>query len=382
MELINNGLYNYQADLVSAKVIGQNLTSSKIGIYSVTIPIHEALSGLPKERLLGRKRDKTNIFDTVGDLTSITTQNATINEYTGSLTIADNSLFEVDKTIIKGYRNVLEAMLLGETFSDGTDLIKVLGVGGNVKLTTGMLRNKDWKLVFENDNKLVKAFTGTETANIFLGAYNKDTLSVCLEIEGTSNTEETQVVRYGAVCCGNAMFSEGEDRNTVAIDIDFISDFRTYNQTLEKGFATDNVDLATATAIAKFNVDYIVTNATGADPADYGANGDTAAIINTATGAVEVKTSNGTDAWADITGTFVDGALIFSTQISTSTIAAATDEYNYIVIKTGALAGGTAMGTTVTSPTTYTLGTTYTLPIYVFQFSTGVFAKVTDGTQL
>lgn len=382
MELINNGLYNYQADIVSTKVIGHNLTTNKIGLYSVTIPIHEALSGLPKERILGRKRDKTNIFDTLGDLSSITTQNATINEYTGTLTIADNSIFEVDKTVIKGYRNVLEAMLLGETFNDGNDNIRVLGVGGNVKLSTGMLRNKDWKYFFDKDNKLLKAFTGTETANIFLGAYNKDTLSVCLEVEGTSNTEETQVVKYGAVCAGNAMFSEGEDRNTVAIDVDFISDFRTYNQTMEKGFATNNVDAKTSSTIARFNVDYVMVNATGADPSDFGTSGEIAIIINSTDGTFDIKETNGTDAWTSITGTVVEGAMIFGTKTGSATVAAAIDEYSYVAVKTGGVASGTAVATTVTSPTTYTLATTYNLPIYVFQFGTGAFAKVTDGSEL
>lgn len=382
MELINNGLYNYQADIVSAKVIGHNLTTNKIGLYSVTIPIHEALSGMPKERLLGRKRDKTNIFDTLGDLASITTQNATINEYTGTLTIADNSVFEVDKTVIAGYRNVLEAMLLGETFSDGTDDIRVLGVGGNVKVTSGMLRNKDWKYFFDKDNKLLKAFTGTETSNIFLGAYNKDTLSVCLEVEGTSNTEEVQVVKYGAVCAGNNMFSEGEDRNTVAIDVDFISDFRTYNQTMEKGFATNNVDAKTSSTIARFNVDYVMVNATGADPSDFGTSGEIAIIINSTDGTFDIKETNGTDAWTSITGTVVEGAMIFGTKTGSATVAAAIDEYSYVAVKTGGVASGTAVATTVTSPTTYTLATTYNLPIYVFQFGTGTFAKVTDGSEL
>ncbi len=384
MEILNTGLYNFQGDVVSVKVLGHNLTTDKIGLYTMDIPVHEPLSGFPTDFLLGRGKNQNQIFDTTGELCSITLSEANIPTYEGSLTVSDNSLMEINKTVIKGYRNALDAMLLCESFYDSAtgDKIRVLGVGGNVKLASGMLRNKDWKYFFELDNKLIKAYTGSETANIFLGAYNRTSLCSALEVKQISNTDVTKVLKYSAIFCSGEGLSEANESNTVATNIKFCSDFRTYNQTMEEGFAADNVDLKTSTTIARFNVDFIMSNATGASPSDFGTAGQIAAVINTATGAVKVQETNGADTWTDITGTFVDGALIFGTKVGTTTVAATTNGYTYVAIKTGALAGGTAVATTVTNQTTYTLGTTYTLPIYKFSFADGKFNVVEDLTDL
>lgn len=386
MEILNTGLYNFQGDVISVKAIGQNLTDDTLGLYNIDIPVHDALSGIPKERLLGRMREKTNVFDTKGDLTGITTQNAMINDFTASLTIADNSVFELDKSVVAGYRNVLEALLLGETFSNGTDQIKILGVGGNVKLTSGMLRNKDFKYFFDKDNKLIKAYTGSETTNVFLGTYNKDSLAVCMEIYGTSNSESVQVLKYGAIVAGNANYSEADDKNNVAVDVAFASDFRTYGQPMHYGFATDDIDATTATTIYRGKATYVVAGA-GLNLAAltaFGTSGETAIVINTTTGAVECGTTNGTDTWTAWTGALGAGCIISSNSFGASAdLSDQADEYNLIAIKTGGTAGtGTAVGTTVTSNTEYTLGTTYTLPIFNFSFSTGNFVQVTTSANL
>ncbi len=386
MEILNTGLYNFQGDIVSVKALGQNLKDNTLALYNIDIPVHEALSGLPKERLLGRMREKTNIFDTKGDLTGITTQNAIINDFTASLTIADNSIFELDNSVVDGYRNVLEALLLGETFSDGTNQIKILGVGGNVKLASGMLRNKDFKYFFEKDNKLKKAYTGSETANVFLGAYNKDSLAVCLEIYGTSNSENVQVLKYGAVVAGNSSFSEADDKNNVATDVTFASDFRTYSQPMHYGLSVNDIDSPTATTIYRIKTTYIVAGAKLelSDLTAFGKIGETVAVIDTDTGAVECGTTNGTDAWTAFTGGLGAGCLIFSDSFGASAdLSDQADEFNYVAIKTAGVTGtGVAVGTTVTSQTEYTLATTYTLPIYNFTFSTGNFVKVVTSANL
>lgn len=384
MELINNGIYNFQGDLVSVKGIGHNLTSNKIGLYSITIPVHDALSGMPLDRMLGRDKVQNQIFTSDGELAGITLSNVNLPTAEGTLTIADNALFETDKSIVAGYRNALESLLLGETFSDGTDLIRVLGVGGNVKLTNGMLRGKDWKYFFEKDNKLIKAYTGSEATNVFLGAYNRTSLCNCLEVKGIANDDTTKVIKYAGVFFSGNNLGEADERNNVTVNAKFNCDFRTYNQTMEEGFATDNVDADTATTIYKIEVNYIIAQSGGAAPTDFGTNGETACIIDTDDGTFTIKKTNGTDAWTAINGGIGQGCLIFSKKLSTgATIAAATDAYNYVAVKTAGAAGtGTAVATTVTSPTTYTLGTTYTLPVYVFQMSTGTFAAVTDGSEL
>lgn len=386
-EILNSGIYNLQGDITTVKAVGMDTVTNELGLYSITIPIKDAVSGFPKERLLGRMKENTNIFDIKGDLTGITTQNTSIPTFEGSVTITDNSVFEVDKTLAEGYRNVLEGLMLCETIipTNGGNPVKILGIGGNVITPAGTLQNKDWKWFFDRDNKLIKAYTGSLTTNVFLGAYNRSSQCVALEMQCTSNSEETQTLRYGAILAGNNSMSEGDDKNTSTIDIKFLSDFRTYEQPIEYGIGINSDDLTTVTEVIRADVDYIVAGSGLTAPSDFGTNGDIAVTIDTDNGSAVVAISDGSSAWTPVTGTVLAGATFFSTKINTSsdTIAGAVDGHNLVSAKVGGASGAfTASGTTVTSTATYACGTTYTLPMYAFNFSDGEFRLVETASDL
>lgn len=381
MEILNNSLINFQSEVVSVKVVGHNLTTDALGLYTLDIPIHSPLTGFPLDRISGRSRAENMVMATDGSLGDITISDVEIPTPEGTLTISDNSLFRTG-TVVAGYRDTIIGMILGESFYDGKGYkIKVLGVAGNVK-NNKWRYNKDWKYFFELDNKLILPYSETEDINKFMNATSKHSLCVAMEIKGTYNDFSTRVLKYGAVFFSGSGISEANESNTVDTPIKFKSDFREYTGNMEEGFAATEVDAKDATAIKRFNVSAILVNATGASPTDFGTAGTLVAVINSSTGAVSVQESNGTDAWTPVTGTFVAGALIFSTKTGTVDLATATDGYTYVAIKTGAVAGGTAVATTVTNTTTYTLGTTYTLPIYKFSFSTKAFERVESDDDL
>lgn len=381
MEILNNSLINFQSEVVSVKVVGHNLTTDALGLYTLDIPIHSPLSGFPLDRISGRSRTENMVMATDGSLGDITISDVEIPTQEGTLTISDNSLFRTG-TVVAGYRDAIIGMILGESFFDGKgDKIKVLGVAGNVK-NNRWRYNNDWKYFFDLDNKLILPYSETEDINKFMNATSKHSICVAMEVKGTYNDFSARVLKYGAVFFSGSGISEANESNTIDTPVKFRSDFREYTGNMEEGFAIAEVDATDSTAIKRFNVSAILVNATGASPTDFGTSGTLVAVIDSSTGAVSVQESNGTDTWTPVTGTFVAGALIFSTKTGTVKLADAVDGYTYVAIKTGGVAGGTAVATTVTNTTTYTLGTTYTLPIYKFSFSTKAFERVESDDDL
>jgi len=396
-EILNSGLYNLEADTPTVKCIGMDTDTNELALYLTVIPIKDALSGFPKDRLLGRMKTQNQIKDIHGDLTGITVSEADVPAYEGSLVVAENSVFETNTKRTAGYRNVLDAMLLQETFypSPTGKLVKPLGCGGNVMTASGAVQGRDWKWFFYKDNLLLKAYTGSESENIFLGAFNRSSQCSLLELNCVSNTEVESALKW-TVLCGNNALSEASEKNTTDVNIKFLSDFRHANQTLEYGFGENGDDLANSVAeteIFKANVDYIIVGDTLDEPSDTGIDGEFALVINTGetTSADKGKMSLSKQvagSWAPVLGTIGQGAVFFSNKVntSTSTVADVVNGHTLVACKTAGVSGlAIASGTVVDPNNRYAEkagNTKYTLPMYAFNFGDKQFNLVTGTSDL
>lgn len=386
MEFLNAGIFNKQGNVVSVKTLGMNETDNTIALYNVDIHLIDAIDNMPKELLTGRKKTKVNKMDTIGEYAGTVTTDVELPEFTATLNLLQNSIYEINLGDPSQYTNALEGILLGEKFAveNGGDKVLPLGVGGNVR-TTRMMLDKDWKYFFLDDAKLIKAYSGTKFDNTFLGATNRTSLSTVLEAKKISNTGYTKVVRYAGVCASNPADSETDDGDMTSVDLEYLADRRTYVSTMQEGISATDSDSFTDTAITRLRVDYILVGS-GMDLSgitDFGTNGESCLVIDSDTGIYEIGTTNGADTWTAITGTTVAGCVIFSEKLgSGNTVAGATAEYTYVATKTGAVGGGTAIGTTVASTSTFAVGTTYTIPVYTFSYTERKFVQVMDADDL
>lgn len=362
--------------------IGMDLNDTKkVKIFSTIIPLRDALPSMPKELMSGRKRDKTNVFSATGGLASITQGNVTLSEKTATITVGDDLVFDLGVSLGAPTRSILKSMLTGEVFKSSASAtlpVVTLGVAGNVVDATStcpsMVLGQDWKYLLKEDLRLIIPYgRGATKTNSFMDTASSTQIGIMVEYKTTYGSGKVSVSRYAGACGGNLMDISGDDMNKFSVDLDFYSDAREYGSYfIDGGY---DFDAITDTEIKNLEVTAIVTNAAATAPSDFGAVGNTVAIIDSDNGNVTVKVSDGSTTWTNITGTLVAGTKIFSKKKTATTLSAATTEWAYVALKTGGVATGVAVATTVTveSGTGYTLATTYNFPIMDYNFDTEAF---------
>ena len=334
-----NKLINYTLSQTRVTVIGRPIgTDGKTADQNMYI--YSALIGKPDEgfnppvgTILARTADMNDLYGHDGQFVGTTLGNYTMQERTASLSFVNDFVYLSKSKLAREIsRNTLLAMLAGETFRDGSNLVKVYGTTGNYKSDFKATSNCEFKYLFMEDGRLVvpqswDVETGTVVtkANSRATAYSTGSLCVMIETLTEFDSSNKEGFRWVYTLPGNITLTENMDFNKISMDCMFLSDARFIDSFWVEGISTKEADGVitsnTGTALdGKTNMKKIVV-------ADIVSNLDDTAIqalvgtTSVGIGTCYVASDNGkiyvgktTSSWVT-TGTVGVGCLINSNKI-------------------------------------------------------------------
>jgi len=369
--------------------LAENLTTGIASIFTMKMSIPDEGISYDLGTLNGRVPETQYNTKCTGKGAGLTRGNTTYNERTVSFTIGDdyNSLNAVDPTVC---RQLVVAVLNGETFYVGSDIYKVIGTNG-VRAVGSFLNDLDHKFLFLEEGRVYSpdlsnadGTTATETNN-FVTAY-KENNCIAMEFLYAFTSNKTKGDRIPYILASGSTFQEGSgsDYNKYSIEAMRYSDVVSTDKYLLQGlYLPQDMEIAGADEIKRVEADIIISVSGGGTPTVAGNLNDTAVVIDTEAGANAgtVEMYKFTTTWVDapITSTLASGARIYSRSFDTALNgASAVAKAGYVAIKTS----GTTGNAVAVSNKTGTSGSGtagYTWDVYDWQFSTSSF-QLSDGT--
>lgn len=252
---------NFTNGIVRITVLGENMKNAsgvsegitfedgldsaaahKLAIYSAELTVPDTGVSIPLDNIMGRTRNINDIFNSSGSFAGTTMGTEVLNTTDMTLGFTEDYVYLSDSP--KGHiisRDILRAMLLGETFQhftgevDGTktyDTIKVAGSNGTVKRGTKALSNRYFGGLFIHDGKLVVPQATDKDGNPLLkpnarvAAYNTTALTVMIEFMYSFSQEKTNGFRFVYVLNGGVTYNEADDANKVSCTAQILCDPR------------------------------------------------------------------------------------------------------------------------------------------------------------
>lgn len=364
-------------------VLGEDLATGVTKLYSAKLSIPDEGLSYNLDTLKSKKRDTQANYDCGGTFIGKTKGNQVFEEKEISITFGDDYNFVgngIDQTVS---RSTIKAMFDGTTIKQSTNTIGILGTNGtrNIGTSTNTL---DTRFLLLEDGKLInpnlKDSTGalSTSANNAVTAYN-DTTMVMMEFKYAFGTQ-TKGDRIAYFLSETCDFNEGSgaDYNRYAIsgtrncDIRDISLYLIEGNSYPETMATSGTD-----ALYELNVDLIITVSGGGAPTVAGTAGDTAVVVDTDDGTVEMYKYSTTWSADAVTSTLAQGARIFSTSVDTALDGATAVTKNaFVVVKT---AGATTAAVAVDwfTNTSGSGATTYVLDIMDWSYASRDFVTYT-----
>ena len=318
-----------------------NNSTKKVGLYVVAVPTKQPITGAIKGNWLKSNYAMNYVAINNGDIAGTTL--ADQEEPTGELTLTFNQDFNLIQENSNGFqRNILEALLMGQSISDGSgNKIAMLGSQGNYKTDTkatrcqlnlefGHLVAKEWKKLIVDGAFDEDTYEPIKKTNTLIYSKSLTSKGFIMETYSLSGSGKEECCMCAVCMYSDMTADEADTANTTAITLQPFADYYSRPQFLYEGVESD---IEVDSVVEELKVDYIVENAS--DPTDFGVSGDKIAIVNPTTGVVVIKESTGL-AW-DAYGagkTFLEYARISATKTTTDTIANAVDGMAYIAIKT------------------------------------------------
>lgn len=336
----------------------KNISTGNIVALSMELVTKDVLTGFDTGDYLSPTFAKVNVYHTSGtydDMVS-TDQEVKANELSFTLREDFNTL--ADDYVAGEERNYLTALMLGNSIIINGDTYVCVGTNGIMKRNTKTAardQEKDWQYLVYREGNFVR-IPNTYDHTTGGKKLKKNTYKQVIDLEqptfiyehAVSKGAKTEVMFIPLVYTTSNTKDEA-DINTISFPSMKVCDVHNKKDFL---FDTVTTEFAiTDTGITELEVDYIVQNATGAKPTDFGTDKEVALVINSANGSMAVYTTNGTDAWTqDTTGRFLQGARILSKKLTADKVAVGTEadkakEGSYIVaVKTAVTNafGGTA----------------------------------------
>lgn len=349
---------NYQLGKSGVFCLGENKTTGKTGIYYVPAQFDEGLSVL-MGTLLSNAREKQMVFNQNGSRGCYIFQNEVMNEKTISLSFIDDAIYWKDTVVARVDRNLLSAIMLGESFKDGTDVIKVIGTNGT-RMVEPVETNAEPRWLFEYAGKNAKPQSDDGTGkpilqtNVDNNAYKR--FGVTVGIEAIYEFDNATKLGMRLLFCApkTGTFTDGQPNKKV-IEFDVFCDTLYVDKGFDEGVSNPDVVATTGTTpIYAINANYVIAVSGGGKPTfTKGAVGDVAVVIDTDDGSVEIYKKDATD-WGNtsVTSVLGAGAMIYGAKSGTSLATEPTGKSVYVGIKT---AGAT--GVAVASKTKTTTGT-------------------------
>lgn len=366
-------------------VLGENLDTGVTKLYSAKLSIPDEGISYNLDTLKSKKRDTQANYECSGDFISLTKGNQQYEEKTMDLTFGDDYNFVksngIDPTVS---RSTIKAMFDGTSIKEGADTIGLLGTNGTRNIVTST-NTLDTRFLLLEDGKLVnpnlKNVTGgmVTSANNAVTAYN-DTTCVMTEFKYAFGTQ-TKGDRFAYYLSETCDFNEGSgaDYNRYAISGTRYCDPRDISKYLIEGNSyPDTMQTVGTDALYELNVDIIILVSGGTAPTLAGSNGDSAIVVDTDDGTIELYLHDGSG-WGTtaVTSTLAQGARIFSGSVATALDGTgATTKNAYVVCKTAG-ATGVAVAVDWFTNTSGSGSTTYLLDIVDWSYSNQDFVTYT-----
>lgn len=241
---LSNGAYTNQYDAecrVTALTIGANGdTATKI--YSTVFTTKAGNLTISLDPVLGKTKAINDIINQRGFLGGSTSGEVQLNAKTTSITLKTDYVFlTADKKGIEMSSNLLEAMLKGEGFMDGSSYRKVVGTNGTLKKGFNTNQNKFIGKMFELDGRLIIADAATDSGdaitvgNIRIPAYNKQCNFLIFEVISKFDDDTVDGLRLVYTMNSDVNWADASDANEVSFTQTQLCDARFIKQFLIEG---------------------------------------------------------------------------------------------------------------------------------------------------
>jgi len=340
----NNQTVGHKNGCCRLTFLGQNLTSNKIGWYSLTI-------GLPQEgvtyddgNILDRAVETENVFSCKGNLATKQAGNQVVNEKTFDIAYNEDWNFVVNNISPEIQKNTMKAILKGNSIKDAVsgDIILVLGTQGQRWLGTTEFETLDTFYFLEEDGKLYSPDKNDANgdpelvANSVKSPYEKSAL-IMVEFLYAFNGTKKSGERFAYCMPMTSTFTEGSGTspNSHTVSMERFCDSRSIKEYYLQGGNMEGAFPTSGTAQKSLTVKYV----TNIIPTGGGEVGDLVAYVS-GSGVITVYSVDVVDSTYTSLGTgvtFTKGTNIHASYVATNADlddASTVNEHTVIVVNT------------------------------------------------
>ena len=336
---------NRQLGDASVFCLGENKTTGKVAIYNVPAEFDEGLSVM-LGTMLSNARNKQMIYNQNGSRGCYIFQDEVLNEKTLTLTFIDDAIYWKDTVVARVDRNLLTAVLMGESFKEGADIIKVIGTNGT-RMVSPVQTNTEPRFLFEHIGMVAKPQSDDGTGRPELkinsdnNAYKKFGVTVGIEAIYEYDNQTKLGVRLLFCAPKSGTFTDGQP-NKKAIEFDVYCDTMYISEPFIEGITAPDVVETTGNAeIFAVEADYVIAVTGGGEPTfTGGVAGNVAVVVDTADGTIELYKKDSTD-WGNtpVTSVLGVGAIIHGKKFGTTLATEPTGGKVYVGTKTKGASG-------------------------------------------
>jgi hypothetical protein len=369
---------NYQLGELYVTVFGEDKTTGIVSLYTIALTPDEGMSFM-LGTVLTNARDKQMTYQQGGDRAAYIFQNAVTNEKTISLTFMDDAVYWKDTVVARVDRNLITAMLMGDSFKDGANTIKVMGTNGT-RMVSPVETNAEPYNIFGRLGMSAKPQSDDGTGKPIL-VPNKDNnsfkifgITVMIEALTTYDSQTKKGERLIFSAPKSATKVDGQP-NKITVEFDVFSDTMGIDKLFKDGVTSADVVATTGTdTIYAISADYVISSTANTAPTFAGVAGEVAVSIDTDDGTIGIY-KYGTD-WTTVPVTSVlgAGAFIYGEVSGTDLATKPTTGKCYVGVKT---AGAT--GVAVASKVKVSTGTgteTYVIKMKEFEPALGTWVTL------
>lgn len=330
---------NYQLGELYVTVFGEDKTTGIVSLYTIALTPDEGMSFM-LGTVLTNARDKQMTYQQGGDRAAYIFQNAVTNEKTVSLTFMDDAVYWKDTVIARVDRNLITAMLMGDSFKDGANVIKVIGTNGT-RMVSPVETNAEPYNLFGRLGMSAKPQSDDGTGKPIL-VPNKDNnsfkifgITVMIEALTTYDSQTKKGERLIFSAPKSATKVDGQP-NKITVEFDVFSDTMTTDKLFKDGITgADTVSTSTADTIYSIHADYVISSSANTAPTFTGVADEVAISIKNTDGTIGVYKNDGTD-WTTVPVTSVlgAGAMIYGATSGVDLATKPTTGKCYVGVKT------------------------------------------------
>ena len=332
------GAYN---NCFRVSVLAENLTTGVTELFSIVAGIPDKSLSLNLMNINSMDKNTNTVYVCNGEFGADTSAEAIVETMDFSIALNQDYNTIVNEIAPETCKDIWRALLTGDKFvNDGVEYL-VLGVNGQKWKGTTSAEILDTKYLLYRDSLLKHPARKDADGNPYMLQNGKanpflDRPLHMFEIMGEFSPTEKSGYRIAYALNTGATFNEDTTANNHSIDEKRLCDVFDISEYLVDGVSNaEELAISGDDSIYRVEVDYIVEVSEGGVPTVGGTSGDTAAVIDTADGTVELYKYSTTWSADPVTSTLGLGAKIFSEKYDTSLALTTPTSKNVLVsIKT------------------------------------------------